>query len=206
MPAPGPRSITQSAARMVSSSCSTTSTVLPRSRIPLRVAMQALVVALVEADRRLVEHVEDAHQLRADLGREADALALAARERRRRAVERQVADADVVEEAEAVADLLQDLGGDRALALGERQRREPGGAAPTTGMRRELVDRVPGDGDRQRLGPEPPALAVGAEADRHVLLDLARGPSASRFPCSAARASARRPRTCPPTCSSTSCP
>ena len=46
---------------------------------------QALVVALVQADRRLVEDVEHAHQARADLRREADALCLAARERSRRA-------------------------------------------------------------------------------------------------------------------------
>ena len=42
---------------IVSSSCSTTSTVLPRSRSRRSVAMQPLVVALVQADRRLVEHV-----------------------------------------------------------------------------------------------------------------------------------------------------
>ena len=41
---------------------------------------QLRVVALVEADRGLVEDVQDAHQRRADLGREADALGLAARE------------------------------------------------------------------------------------------------------------------------------
>ena len=38
-PAPGPRSTIQSAERMVSSSCSTTSTVLPRSRSRVSVAM-----------------------------------------------------------------------------------------------------------------------------------------------------------------------
>ncbi len=37
-PAAGPRSTIQSASRMVSSSCSTTNTVLPRSRKPLRVS------------------------------------------------------------------------------------------------------------------------------------------------------------------------
>ena len=56
-PAPGPMSIRWSAARMVSSSCSTTSTVLPRSRSRVERRDQALVVALVQADRRLVEHV-----------------------------------------------------------------------------------------------------------------------------------------------------
>src|SRR5690606_34652750 len=39
---------------------------------------QAIVVALVEADARLVEHVEHAREARADLAGEADALALAA--------------------------------------------------------------------------------------------------------------------------------
>ena len=48
---------------------------------------QARVVALVQPDRRLVEDVEHAGQPRADLGREADALALAARERRGAAVD-----------------------------------------------------------------------------------------------------------------------
>ena len=38
-PAPGPMSITQSAVRIVSSSCSTTSTVLPRSRSLVSVAI-----------------------------------------------------------------------------------------------------------------------------------------------------------------------
>ena len=44
-------------------------------------ADQARVVALVQADRRLVEHVADADQARADLRRQADALRFAAGER-----------------------------------------------------------------------------------------------------------------------------
>ncbi len=42
---------------------------------------QPVVVALMQADRRLVEHVEHAGQAGADLGGEADALALAAGQR-----------------------------------------------------------------------------------------------------------------------------
>ena len=45
---------------------------------------QPLVVALVQADRRLVEHVQHADEPAADLRREPDALRLAARERARR--------------------------------------------------------------------------------------------------------------------------
>ena len=46
---------------------------------------EAVVVALVEADRRLVEHVEHADQPGADLGGQPDPLRLAAGERGRRA-------------------------------------------------------------------------------------------------------------------------
>ena len=45
---------------------------------------QPLVVALVQADRRLVEHVEHADEPAADLAREPDALRLATGERARR--------------------------------------------------------------------------------------------------------------------------
>ena len=51
---------------------------------PVERDQQPLIVALVEADARLVEHVEHARQARADLAGEADAL----RSRRRRACPR----------------------------------------------------------------------------------------------------------------------
>ena len=66
---------------------------------PLERPDQLRVVALVQADRGLVEDVEDADQAGADLRREPDPLRLAARERRRRPLERQVADPDRDEEA-----------------------------------------------------------------------------------------------------------
>ena len=61
---------------------------------------QARVVARVQADRRLVEHVEDADQRGADLRRQADALPFAAGERLRRSIEREVVEPDVDQEAE----------------------------------------------------------------------------------------------------------
>ena len=76
--------------------------------------------------RRLVENVEHAAQLRADLRGEPDALAFAARERGRGAVEREVAEADRVEEAQAVAYLAQDEAGDLRLALVELELVEGG--------------------------------------------------------------------------------
>ncbi len=64
-------------------------------------AEQSLVVALVQADRRLVEHVHHADEAGADLRGEADALRLAAGERIGLAVEREVVEADVDQEAAA---------------------------------------------------------------------------------------------------------
>ena len=82
---------------------------------------EALVVALVQADRRFVEHVEHAHETAADLRREPDALRLAAGEGGRRTVEREVVEADVEQEAQPLVDLLLHPLGDHAVALRELQ-------------------------------------------------------------------------------------
>ena len=95
---------------------------------------QPRVVALVQADRRLVQHVEHAGQAGADLRGQADALALAARQRAGGARQRQIVEADVVQELQALADLLEDARGDLGLLLGEassaarRTRRWPRGS------------------------------------------------------------------------------
>ncbi len=62
---------------------------------------QDAVVAVMQADRRLIEDVAHAAQVGAELRGKADALRLAAREGRRRAVERQVAEPDIAEKAQA---------------------------------------------------------------------------------------------------------
>ena len=71
-------------------------------------ADQPCVVPLVQADRRLVEHVADADQPAADLRGQADPLGLAAGQRRRRAVQRDVVEAHVGQEPHAMADLAED--------------------------------------------------------------------------------------------------
>ena len=75
---------------------------------------QSLVVALVQPDRRLVQDVHDADQPGADLAREPDALRLAARERLRAAIEREVIEADVAQEREPVGDFAHEPRGDFA--------------------------------------------------------------------------------------------
>ena len=120
-------------------------------------AEQALVVALVQADRRLVEDVHHADQAGADLGRQADALRLAAGQRVGAAIERQVVEADVEQEAQALADLLDDLVGDLAAPARELQlveeraaRRRPAGrvtpaatCSATNTLRAARLRRVP---------------------------------------------------------------
>ena len=134
-------------------------------------ADQLVVVALVQADRRLVEDVEHADELRADLRREPQALRLAARERRARAVEVEVADADVVEERQPLADLLDDaLRRSAARSRSARGRSRNSQRARDRELR-ELVDVLLADGDREHLGLEPRALADRARPERHVLLD-----------------------------------
>ena len=59
--------------------------------------------------RRLVEHVEHAGEIRAELRGESDALRLAAGERLGRAIEREIAEPDVIEEFQALLDLRHDV-------------------------------------------------------------------------------------------------
>ena len=92
---------------------------------PLERRDQPLVVALVQPDRRLVEDVEHADQRRADLGRQPDPLRLAARQRRRGTVHRQVADADVLQELQPLLDLAQHQPGDPPVVLGQLQLARP---------------------------------------------------------------------------------
>ena len=131
------------------------------------------VVALVQADRRLVQDVQHAHERRADLRREADPLGLAARQRDAGPVHRQVVEPDVDQEPEPCADLLDDLVGDRPLALGQR-RREAGRPAERRRdrHRRDVPDVPVADGDRQDLRAEPLAAAGRARPADHELLEL----------------------------------
>ena len=85
-------------------SCSTTITVLPASTSAVELRHQPLDVGGMQPGRRLVEHVERVAALRAlQLGRELDALRLAARELGRGLAEPQVAEADLAQHVERAA-------------------------------------------------------------------------------------------------------
>ena len=76
---------------------------------------QPVVVPLVQPDAGLVEDVEHAHQTGTDLGGEPDPLRLAAGQRRRRSVEREVVETHVEQEPQPLLDLLEHALGDLAL-------------------------------------------------------------------------------------------
>ncbi len=140
------------------------------------------VVALVQADRRLVEHVEHASQARTDLRGQPDALALAARQRAGVAAERQVVETDVVEEAQPLTDLLEDADGNIGLLFVQRFGQR---LVPVAGLAdRHLghfADMQAVDLDGQRFGLEAVAVACRAGGGGHVALDLLARPCTVRF-------------------------
>ena len=132
---------------------------------------QARVVALVQPDRRLVQDVEHPHQRAADLRRQPDALRFAARQRRGRAIQRQVVDADVVQERQAVARLAQDPTGD-LLLLGRQREPLQEIVRLADRQRRHLGDALAADLDEARFLAQPRAAAGFADGVRHVAVEL----------------------------------
>ena len=86
---------------------------------PLQRFQKPRVVALMQPDRGLVEHVEHAGQAGADLRSEPDALALAAGQRAGGAGQRQIIEPDIDQKFQPRADLLEDAAGDFVLLGGE---------------------------------------------------------------------------------------
>ena len=132
---------------------------------------EALVVALVEPDGGLIEDVQDPDQAAADLGGEPDALGLAARQAPGVAVQREVVEADVEEEAHPGLDLLEDRLGDHPVPFGQLEGPDHLGRL-RQGQRAQLVDVATIDGhpegQRQQAGP----VAHRAVHLTHVALDL----------------------------------
>ena len=149
--------------------------VLPWSRSRDERLEQPAVVARVQPDRRLVEHVEHAEQARSDLRREPDALRLAARERAGRAIEREVVEPDVEQEAQPLADLARgSRSAMRALALGAARSDSRNFAASAIESRDERVDRERRRAHARASRPQPRAAAVGTRLRRRELRELRR--------------------------------
>ena len=156
---------------------------------------EALVVALVQPDRRLVEDVEDADQAAADLRRQPDPLRLSPGERRRRPVEAQVVEPDIEQEPKPLVDLLEHRARRSCRSRSDSSRSPRNAAALRDRQLAQLVDVRAADGDGERRGPEARAAACGARHLAHVALDLLAGTIALRRRRGAARAKGPRPRT-----------
>ena len=123
---------------------------------PLERVEQALIVALMKSDRWLIEDVQHADQARSDLRREPDALALAARQRARGALQREVIEAHVGEEFQALVHFLEDQARDFLFLRAQLGRLE---------KRERLLDRHRGDfGNRFVVEANEQALLLQARA------------------------------------------
>ena len=153
------------------------SSVLPRSRSLLQRDDEAAVVARVEADRRFVEDVQHAAEAAADLAGEADALGFAAGERGGGAAEREVVEADIDEEREAVVDFADQFAGDFLFVRGQ---------LPLLDLRdqlaerraADLVERAVAEADGGRVVAQPAAAALAAVDLADELFEQRRGGAA----------------------------
>ena len=179
VPAAGPMSIRWSAARIASSSCSTTSTVLPsafsRRSVPSSRSLSRWCRPMLGSSSTYSTPVSPA----ADLAGEPDALRFAAGQRRRAAGQRQVFQPHIVQELQPLHDLLQDAPGDRGAL--RRQRRfhpgEPGQRAADRQVPRGR-DVFAAHPHRQRLRLQARAVAHGAGFLRLVAAHLLAHPGA----------------------------
>src|SRR6266540_4825306 len=137
---------------------------------------QACIVALMQADRRLVEDVQHADEAAPDLCREADPLRLAARKSHGGTFEREIVETDVDEEAQPVRHFFQDWPRDlrieaSAAIAAHRDFRKEVERLPHR-ERPDLADILAGHEDRQALRLETATTAGGARLLDHVLLEL----------------------------------
>ena len=128
----------------------------------------------MQSDGGLVQNVEHPHQGGADLGGQADALALAARKGGRRAGEGQVLEAHTLEEAQAGLDLLQNPRGNAHFLLAQLQVLHK---VQGVGHRlaAEGVDVDAPHRDSQCLLPQAASAAVGTGPVAHALLQIPPG-------------------------------
>ena len=128
----------------------------------------------MQADRRLVEDVEHAHQTGADLGGQPDALRLTAGQRARGPAQRQIVQSYIEQEAQPGLHLLEHLPGDRRLTVTQGEFVEELRAV-RDGQLAHLGDGLlavlaGGQGDGEDLGLEPGAVALRARNVAHEAL------------------------------------
>ena len=135
---------------------------------PAQQAEQPARVRGVEADGRLVQHVQRIDEMRAECIGQRDALRFAARQGAGQTVERQVPEADVVDEGDACRELGQDVNRHRLFERRQREPRDPvaEGAGRQTRDRRNALAADP---HGERLGLEARPAARGARLGKLIL-------------------------------------
>ncbi len=195
-PAAGPMSIRWSAARIASSSCSTTSTVLPRSRsrrsVPSRRSLSRWCRPIEGSSSTYSTPVRPepiwlARRMRCDL---------AAGQRGGPARQGQVVQPDIHQELQPIDDLAQDAPGDLLRAAGSVAAARPGTRPARRGSTGRRLRRCCG---RRRAPPAPPASAARRCRRRRAFRPgsgtVPRAARRCRFPASGAAGCAARPRT-----------
>jgi len=125
-------------------------------------------VARVQANRRLVEHIERAHQPRTERGSKLNALGLAARERGGEPVKRQVVQAHGVKKMQPLPHLVENAASN-LLLHGRECERPKKLIGVANGQGRGFADVFAADSHRARFGAEPLALALGADGVAAIL-------------------------------------
>ena len=138
---------------------------------------EAMVVSLVQANGRLIEHVQRAHKTGADLAGKANALRFSTSKGARRARQRQIVEADIEQETEAGVDLFHDALGNHAISLAELEaHQELCGLADAHIAHFGDVLVVDRDGQAGRL--QSSAATCGTRHEAHVALVLLAAPVA----------------------------
>ena len=129
---------------------------------------QAVIIARMKSDGRLVQDIQHAAKFRTDLRGQADALGFATGKRGGGTGEAEVIEPDGGEKFEAVANLFDHARGDLLLAFVELPGFD-GGERAIDGHLGELGDARAFDAHRQTAGAQTPSLAIGAERRRHIV-------------------------------------
>ena len=119
---------------------------------------QHAVVPRVQADRRLVQHITDAAEIRSQLRGQPNALRLAAAQGGSAPVQRQVSQAHIPQETQPGKNLRNDVTGDSALACRQLQGLKTFPCLVDR-QRGERVDPLPRKAHGQGFGPQPPPSA-----------------------------------------------
>ena len=153
---------------------------------------QAVVVALVQADARFIQHVQHPREARPDLGGQPDPLGFPAREGHGRPIQAQIIQPHIQQEAKPQPDLPQHQLADLDLAGAEQGLTGLARAHPHQGLDapqgfihphgRELMDPIGAHAHGQGLGPQPQPLAGGTRHQLQEFLQLLPNRLPARIP------------------------